>query len=98
MQSHDLERRTSHWAVWVGERLRELEVVVAWCDDEFYILSRRRQRGCEIVALPLELRRLLGAMSEHHRHVDPVDVLQRAELGHRVGQLEIHVQVSCRER
>src|SRR5262249_35686166 len=68
-EAHQLERPEAEHAVWVGERLENLEVIVALRDDQLDRLASGRDSGVELAGLALKLRRLVRSIGEHQRRV-----------------------------
>ena len=55
-----------------------------------HLLARGLDRGGEVAALALEVRRFESAVAHHDRRIDPVDVALRAErIDHGVGQVQV---------
>ena len=73
-------------------------MVVSRGDDERHVLARSSDRRGEVIALPLELGSFLGSMPDHDREMNVVDMQNRAELGHRVAQVKIQVEIPRRKR
>src|ERR1043165_7567223 len=71
---HLLERGAAEQAVWIGEGLRHLEVVVALAHQERGGLADRLHGGGKVAALALEFRRLERAMRDDHRAVEQMEL------------------------
>src|SRR6266853_3896744 len=63
---HLLERRAAEESVRTGERLEDLEVVVALRGEKLHGFPRRLDRSGEVARLALELRRLERPVREHY--------------------------------
>ena len=50
-KAHQLKSRAAEHAVWVGERLENLEVIVALRDDQLDRLAGGRDSGVELTGL-----------------------------------------------
>src|SRR3954451_3118803 len=90
LELHLLQHRAAEESVGAGQRLIDLEVIVARRHDEPHRLASRLQRRREVARLPLEFRRLQRAVDQGHRTVDVVEMALRAErLLHLVGEFHI---------
>src|SRR5258706_1434062 len=90
LELHLLERRPAEQAVGTRQGLGDLEMVVAFADEELHGLSRRLQRGGELARLALELRGLEGSVGDDDRRAQPVEAALGAQgLLHLVGELHI---------
>src|SRR5215470_2739006 len=93
---HLRQYRTPEDTVRIGQRLGDLEVVVALGDEELYGFACRLHGRREVAGLALELRRLERAVGDDDGGVEPVEMTLRAErLLDLVGELD--VGAACRE-
>src|SRR2546426_11027266 len=69
-ESHHVECGAADEAVGAGQRLGDLEVVVALAHDERVEPARGPERPGELARLPLELRRFLITVGDDHRAWD----------------------------
>src|SRR5258706_4684200 len=79
LQLHHREHRAAERAVRVGERLGELEVVVALGTDDLGGASGAGQGVGEVLRLALELGRLERAVDDRDRRADAVEMTLRRE-------------------
>src|SRR4051812_12729632 len=73
-KSHLLQHRAAQQAQWGADHLGHLEMVVSLGDQERDRLSGGLRGRGEFAVLPLELRRLVGAVGDDHRAVEPVEM------------------------
>src|ERR1700683_1721214 len=71
---HLFEPRAAGDAIRIGEGLDQLEMIVAFGENDFGRLLRVSERAQEIPGLALELRRVAAAVNQNDRRVYLVDV------------------------
>src|SRR5882672_8509021 len=76
---HLLERSAAEEAVGIGERLEDLEVVVALPDEKLHGFPRSLDRRGEVARLALKFGRLERPVRDDYGAVEPVDVAPGAE-------------------
>src|SRR5258708_17846075 len=87
---HLLERGTAEKPVGTGERLEDLEMVVALGDEELYRLAGCLDRGGEAARLTLKLGRLQRPMRDDYRAAEPFERAFGAQPRvHLVGELDV---------
>src|SRR5882757_8571176 len=79
-EPHLLEDLAPDEAVGIGDRLRDLVVVVPLGVHELHRLAGLLQRLGELARLALELGRLQRPVEEHDRRINPVQVPYRRQL------------------
>src|SRR5262249_36700908 len=77
-ESHQIECAAADEAVGAGQRLGDLEVIVALAHEETVEPARGPERLGEVPRLALELRRLLITVGHDHRARDPRQMTLRA--------------------
>src|SRR5689334_14915626 len=80
LKLHLLQDRTADHAQRIAEHLRHFEVIVALGDNQADRLAGRLHRRGELAILPLELRRLVGAVGDDQRAVEAVEMALRGQL------------------
>src|SRR4051812_1333072 len=79
LELHLLQHRAAEESIGAGQRLIDLEVIVARRHDDPHRLAGGLQSRREVARLPLEFRRLQRAVNERHRTVDVVEMALRTE-------------------